>query len=87
MKAVVVAPGEGRFVAIGSAGAGVMVKASETETGGLCTVWESRIALGMVGAGAHYHRGRDEYLSSRVSIISSLCNVEANDRRAGSAIK
>jgi mannose-6-phosphate isomerase-like protein (cupin superfamily) len=62
MKAVVVAPGAGRFVAVGSAGAGVMVKASETETGGLCTVWESRIALGMVGAGAHYHRGRDEYL-------------------------
>ena len=53
MKAVVVAPGAGRFVAVG---------ASETETGGLCTVWESRIALGMVGAGAHYHRGRDEYL-------------------------
>ena len=35
MKAVVVAPGEGRFVAIGSAGAGVMVKASETDTGEL----------------------------------------------------
>jgi uncharacterized cupin superfamily protein len=52
MKAVVVAPGAGRFVAVG---------ASETETGGLCTVWESQIAPGMVGGGAHHHRGRDEF--------------------------
>jgi hypothetical protein len=28
MKAVVVAPGEGRFIAVGSAGTGVTVKAS-----------------------------------------------------------
>ena len=61
MKAVVVAPGEGRFVAVGSTGAGVTVKASEAETGGLCTVWEARIAPGTVGAGPHYHRGRDEF--------------------------
>ena len=60
MRAVVLAPGEGRFIAVGSTGAGVTVKASETETGGLCTVWEGRIGPGTVGAGPHYHRGRDE---------------------------
>jgi len=61
MKAVVVAPGEGRFLAVGSTGAGVMVKASEAETGGLCSVWEGRVEPGTVGAGPHYHRGRDEF--------------------------
>ena len=50
MKAVVVAPGEGRFIAVGSAGTGVTVKASEGETGGLCTVWEGRVEPGAVGA-------------------------------------
>ena len=57
MKAVVVGPGEGRFIAVGPTGAGVTVKASEAETGGLCTVWEGRIGPGTVGAGPHYHRG------------------------------
>ena len=61
MKAVVVAPGEGRFIAVGSAGTGVTVKASGAETGGLCTVWEGRVPPGTVGAGPHYHRGRDEF--------------------------
>ena len=61
MKAVVVAPGEGRFIAVGSTGAGVTVKASEAETGGLYTVWEGRVGPGTVGAGPHYHRGRDEF--------------------------
>jgi uncharacterized cupin superfamily protein len=61
MKAVVVAPGEGRFLAVGSTGAGVTVKASEAETGGLCSVWEGRVGPGTVGAGPHYHRGRDEF--------------------------
>lgn len=61
MKAVVVAPGEGRFIEVGSTGAGVTVKASEAETGGLCTVWEGRVGPGTVGAGPHYHRGRDEF--------------------------
>ena len=61
MQAVVVAPGEGRFIAVGSKGAGVTVKASDAETGGLCTVWEGRVGPGMVGAGPHYHRGRDEF--------------------------
>jgi quercetin dioxygenase-like cupin family protein len=61
MKAVVVAPGEGRFIAVGSAGTGVMVKASGAQTGDLCTVWEGRVPPGSVGAGPHYHRGRDEF--------------------------
>ena len=61
MKAVVVAPGEGRFIAVGSAGTGVTVKASGAETGDLCTVWEGRVPPGTVGAGTHYHRGRDEF--------------------------
>ena len=61
MKAVVVAPGEGRFIAVGSAGTGVTVKASAAETDGLCTVWEGRVPPGTVGAGPHYHRERDEF--------------------------
>ena len=61
MKPIVVAPGAGRFIAVGSAGTGVMVKASPDETGGLCTVWEGRVPAGMVGAGPHYHRERDEF--------------------------
>ena len=60
MKAVMVAPGEGRFIAVGSTGAGITVKASEAETSGLCTVWEGRVEPGTVGAAPHYHRGRDE---------------------------
>ena len=61
MKAVMVAPGEGRFIPVGSTGAGVTIKASEAETGGLCTVWEGRIEPGTVGAVPHYHRERDEF--------------------------
>ncbi|HKX19112.1 MAG TPA: cupin domain-containing protein [bacterium] len=61
VKAVVVAPGGGWFIAVGSTGAGVTVKASEAETGGLCTVWEGQVEPGTVGAGPHYHRGRDEF--------------------------
>ena len=61
MSAIVVAPGEGRFIAVGSAGTGVTVKASSEETGGLCSVWEGRVPPGTVGAGPHYHRGRDEF--------------------------
>src|SRR4029453_12495696 len=60
MRAVVVAPGAGRFIAVGSAGTGVVVKASPEETDGLCTVWEGRVPPGTVGAGPPYHRGRDE---------------------------
>lgn len=61
MKPTIVAPGEGRFIAVGSAGTGVSVKVSEAETGGLCTVWEGRVPPGTVGAGPHLHRGRDEF--------------------------
>ncbi len=60
MRAVIVESGEGRFITVGSAGAGVTVKASAGETGGLCTVWEGRVPPGAVGAGPHYHRERDE---------------------------
>ncbi|GAC1461151.1 MAG: hypothetical protein PVSMB10_18440 [Pseudarthrobacter sp.] len=60
MKPVIVAPGEGRFIAVGSGG-GVTVKASSAETGDLCTVWEGRIEPGTVGAAPHYHRERDEF--------------------------
>lgn len=83
MKAVVVAPGEGRFVAVGSAGAGVMVKASETETGGLCSVWEGRIARGMVGAGPHYHRGRDEIFYILEGELVLRIGEERHTARAG----
>ncbi|HSQ60354.1 MAG TPA: cupin domain-containing protein [Acidobacteriota bacterium] len=61
MKAVVVPPGEGRFIPVGSAGGGVTDKASRAETGGLCSIWEGRVPAGTVGAGPHYHRGRDEF--------------------------
>ena len=61
MRSVVLAPGAGRFIAVGSAGAGVVVKACPEETGGLCPVWEGRVPPGTVGAGPHYHRGRDEF--------------------------
>jgi glycine/D-amino acid oxidase-like deaminating enzyme len=33
----------------------------EAETGGLCTVWEGHVGPGAVGAGPHFHRGRDEF--------------------------
>lgn len=61
MRAAIVEPGEGRFIAVGSAGTGVTVKASAEETGGLCSVWEGRVPPGAVGAGPHYHRERDEF--------------------------
>jgi len=61
MRAVVVAPGDGRVITLGSSGAGVTIKASEVETGGLCSVWEGRVEPGAAGAGPHYHRARDEF--------------------------
>jgi uncharacterized cupin superfamily protein len=61
MKAVVVTPGGGRFIAVGSAGTGVTVKVAGAETDGLCTVWEGRVPPGTVGAGPHLHHGRDEF--------------------------
>jgi uncharacterized cupin superfamily protein len=61
MKAVVVPPGAGRFIAVGAAGTGVTIKASDAETGGLCSVWEGEVPPGAVGAGPHYHHGIDEF--------------------------
>ena len=61
MNAVVEQPGAGRFIAVGSAGAGVTVKISGADSDGLCTVWEGRVPPGTVGAGPHYHHGRDEF--------------------------
>ena len=61
MKAIVVAPGEGRFIAVGPVGSGVTVKTAGAQTGGLCTVWEGHVPPGTVGAGPHYHRERDEF--------------------------
>jgi mannose-6-phosphate isomerase-like protein (cupin superfamily) len=83
MKAVVVAPGEGRFIAVGSAGAGVTVKASEAETGGLCTVWEGHVGPGMVGAGPHYHRGRDEFFYVLEGELVLRIGDERHTARAG----
>ena len=57
----VVAPGEGRVIAIGGRGGRVIVKASDAETGGLCSVWEGHVAAGSLGAGPHLHVGRDEW--------------------------
>jgi uncharacterized cupin superfamily protein len=61
MNPVVVPPGEGRFIAMGSGGAGVTVKVSDAETGGLCTVWEGHVGPQSVGAGPHLHHARDEF--------------------------
>ena len=61
MKAVVVPPGLGKHISVGSSGTGVTVKASTAETGGLWTVWEGHVPPGTVGAGPHFHRGRDEF--------------------------
>ena len=83
MKAVVVAPGEGRFIAVGSAGTGVTVKASEAETGGLCTVWEGRVEPGAVGAGPHYHRGRDEFFYVLEGEMMLLIGEETHAAPAG----
>ena len=87
MEAVVVAPGEGRFIAVGSKGTGVMVKASNPETGGLCTVWEGRVEPGTVGAGPHYHRGRDEFFyvleGELVLRIGANTHLRSEERRVG----
>ena len=83
MRAVVVAPGEGRFIAVGSAGTGVTVKASATETGGLCTVWEGRVPPGTVGAGPHYHRERDELFYVLEGELVLRIGDETHTARAG----
>jgi len=83
MKAVVVAPGEGRFIAVGSAGTGVTVKASGEETGDLCTVWEGRVPPGTVGAGPHYHHGRDEIFYVLDGELALRIGDEIHTARAG----
>jgi len=83
MRAVVVGPGEGRFIAVGSAGTGVTVKASATQTGGLCTVGEGRIPPGTVGAGPHYHRERDELFYVREGEVVLCIGDETQTARAG----
>ena len=83
MKAVVVAPGGGRFIAVGSSGAGVTVKASEAETGGLCTVWEGSVPAGTVGAGPHYHHQRDEFFYVLEGELVLRIGEERHTARAG----
>jgi len=83
VKAVVVGPGEGRFIAVGTAGAGVTVKASAAETDGLCTVWEGRVGPGMVGAGPHYHRERDEFFYILEGELVLQLGEETHVARAG----
>jgi quercetin dioxygenase-like cupin family protein len=83
MRPIVVAPGEGRFIAVGSAGTGVTVKAAAAETGGLCTVWEGRVPPGAVGAGPHYHRGRDEAFYVLVGELVLRVGDEQHVARAG----
>jgi len=86
MKAVVVAPGAGRFIAVGSAGTGVTVKVSASETDGLCTVWEGRVPPGTVGAGPHFHRGRDEFFYVLESEVVLRVGHESHTARAGTFI-
>jgi uncharacterized cupin superfamily protein len=83
MQAVVVAPGEGRFIAVGSASTGVRLKASATETGGLCSVWEGRVPPGTVGAGPHYHRERDEFFYVLEGELVLRIGDEKHRARAG----
>ena len=83
MKAVVVTPGEGRFIAVGSAGTGVMVKVSAAETDGLCTVWEGRVPPGAVGAGPHSHHGRDEFFYVLEGELVLRIGDESHTARAG----
>lgn len=83
MKPVVVAPGAGRFIAVGSAGTCVTVKASTEETGGLCTVWEGRVPPGTVGAGPHYHRARDEFFYVLEGELVLRIGDESHTARAG----
>jgi quercetin dioxygenase-like cupin family protein len=86
MKAVVVAPGQGRYISVGSAGTGVTVKASAAETGGLCTVWEGRVPPGTVGAGPHYHRARDEFFYVLEGEVVLRIGDERHTARAGTFV-
>ena len=83
MKAVVVAPGDGRVIAVGSAGTGVTVKVTAAETDGLCTVWEGRVPPGTVGAGPHLHHGRDEFFYVLEGGVVLRLGHESHRVRAG----
>jgi len=78
-----VAPGEGRAIAVGSAGTGVTVKASADETGGLCTVWEGRVPPETVGAGPHFHRERDEFFYVLAGEVVLRIGNERHTARVG----
>jgi uncharacterized cupin superfamily protein len=83
MKTVVVGPGKGRFIAVGSSGTGVTVKASATETDGLCSVWEGQVPPGTVGAGPHLHRERDEFFYVLEGEVVLRIGDENRTARAG----
>ena len=83
MKAVVVNPGEGRFVAFGPGGPGVTFKAAAAETDGGCSVWEGRVGPGMVGAGPHYHHTIDEFFYVLEGEVVLLIGDETHTARAG----
>ena len=83
MVPVVVAPGGGRVIAVGSTGTGVTVKASDAETGGLYTIWEGRVEPGTVGASPHFHRGRDEFFYVLVGEVELQIGDERRMAQAG----
>lgn len=83
MKAIVLAPGDGRFIAVGSAGTGVTVKASAAETGGLYSVWEGRVPAGTVGAGPHSHHAREEFFYVLEGEVVLRLGDESHTARAG----
>ena len=83
MKAVIVGPGQGRFIALGPGGAGITIKAAEAETGGLCTVHEGRIGPGMTGAGPHFHRECDEFFYVLEGEVTLIIGEESHIARAG----
>lgn len=84
MRAVVVAPGAGRVIAVGASGAGVTIKVSGDESDGLCTVWEGRVPAGTVGAGPHYHRGRDEFFYVLTGELVLRIGDDSHVAKAGS---
>jgi mannose-6-phosphate isomerase-like protein (cupin superfamily) len=78
-----VAPGEGRRIAVRSAGTSVTVKVSATETSGLCTVWEGRVPAGAVGAGPHSHHARDEVFYVLEGEVALRSGNESHTAQAG----
>lgn len=78
MRAVIMAPGEGRFIALGPGGAGITIKAAEAETGGLCAVTEGRIGPGMMAAGPHFHRECDEFFYVREGEVTLRIGDESH---------